>query len=174
MGVLGSSMRSDVEAVWAFDGHAPEAVPVLDTRWSSAFKSASPSRIGHASSRMSKPCGKVEQCVCRSLTSEPRRKRRKHSAANERAEVPAQRIAGKGKTLRAEEATKIAADGPLQRSHILTGVSTKGKPVRKAGTQSYGPSRQRSRRWGDPSSRHCDKRKPGATPGRKATGLGWG
>ena len=49
---------------------------------------------------------------------------------------------------------------------ILKEASTKGKPYRKDGTQSYGPSRQRS------SYEHCDKGKPGVTPGRKAFGSG--
>jgi len=40
-----------------------------------------------------------------------------------------------------------------------------GQTVRKGGTQSYGPSSQRS------SYEHCDKGKPGATSGRKAAGL---
>ena len=48
---------------------------------------------------------------------------------------------------------------------ILKEASTKGKPLRKDGTQSYGPSRQRS------SYGHCDKGKPGVTRGRKATDL---
>ena len=39
-----------------------------------------------------------------------------------------------GGSLRANEGdSKIAAGGPLQRSHILTGASTKGKPVERPG-----------------------------------------
>jgi len=61
---------------------------------------------------------------------------------------------------------KIAADGPPHVTHILTREAFyKRQITRKGGTQSFGPSRQRS------TIEHCDKGKPGAIPGRKATDL---